>query len=79
MKVRPVNPEAAAGLLDPVTKRSPFIDPETKAVLASAEVPDTVHWRRRLLHGEIALDVSAQNEPTGTEPLAPLTTRAARK
>lgn len=53
MKVKPVNPELAAGLIDPVTRRSPFIDPMTKAILDSAEVPENVFWGRRLRAGEI--------------------------
>jgi hypothetical protein len=72
MKVKPVNPANAAGLIDPVTKRSPFVDPMTGAVLDTADVPETLFWHRRLLHGEIEL-VGAT--PTGAEPVAPLTTR----
>lgn len=72
MKVRLVNPETAAGLIDPVTKRTPFIDPETKRVLAEADVPETSFWARRVLAGEIA---RVDTQPSGREPIAPLTTR----
>lgn len=72
MKVRPTDPATAAGLIDPDTKRSPFIDPETGAVRESAEVNETTHWVRRLRAGEIALVGDA---PTGLEPVTPLTTR----
>lgn len=72
MKVRPANPDTAAGLIDPDTKRSPFIDPETKQVLAEATVPATSFWLRRLQAREVEL---VNDQPTGREPVTPLTTR----
>lgn len=72
MKVKPADPGTAAGLIDPDTKRSPFIDPETGKVLESADVPESNFWVRRLLAGEIA---RADQQPTGAEPVTPLTTR----
>lgn len=77
MRVKPVNPETASGLIDPQTKRSPFIDPETKKVLESAEVPENTFWVRRILHGEIVrCDEGAM--PVGNEPIKPLTTRGGK-
>ena len=73
MKVKAVNPDHAVGLIDPVTRRSPFFDHEGKA-LEVADVPDNTFWRCRLLHNEIAL-VDEAVAPTGREPIAPLTTR----
>ena len=74
MKVKIVNPENAKGMLDPHTRHSPFIDQMTGATVEVAEVPDDVHWTRRLLAGEIEL-VTESTQPTGREPIAPLTTR----
>jgi hypothetical protein len=71
MKVKPTNPATAAGLIDPDTKRSPFIAPDTGRLRESAEVPETIFWTRRLMAGEI----ERVDEPTGLEPVAPLTTR----
>lgn len=77
MRVKPTNPANAVGLIDPQTMRSPFIDPETGEVLASAVVPDNMYWTRRLLHGELELElVTETTTPTGREPIAPLTTRS---
>jgi hypothetical protein len=75
MKVKPVNPENAAGLIDPQTLRSPFLD-EKGAAIESADVPDNTFWRRRLLAKEVALD--ERSAPTGNEPIAPLTTRGGK-
>lgn len=72
MKVKPCDPSTAAGLIDPVTRRSPFVDSETRQVLPEAEVPETSFWIRRLIAGEIKRTDSA---PTGREPIASLTTR----
>lgn len=72
MKVRIVNPENAAGLIDPVTGRRPFVDAETGNTRSEADVPDTTFWRRRLQAGEIDLVIDG---PTGREPVTPLTTR----
>ena len=73
MKVKLVNPANAAGLIDPHTKRSPFIDPETKQVLVEANVGETNFWLRRVQAGE--LERIDRSTPTGREPLTPLTTR----
>jgi hypothetical protein len=74
MKVKLVNPANAAGLIDPVTKRSPFIDPENGKVLDTADVPENTFWVRRVLHGEITR-VAETVQPVGNEPIKPLTTR----
>lgn len=81
MKVKLANPDSAAGLKDPHTKRSPFIDPETQAVVEVAEVPDNAFWNRRMIAGEIVRideDAKQRKHPTGNEPVAPLTTRTPR-
>jgi hypothetical protein len=81
MNVKPANPEHAVGFVDPVTKRRPFIDSETGAVLESAHVPDTTFWVRRWLAGELVKvdeptsELVRVDEPTGREPVTPLTTR----
>jgi hypothetical protein len=72
MRVKIVNPDHAAGLIDPQTRRSPFLDPEGK-VIESADVPETSHWVRRLRAGEVARVESTK--PVGDEPIKPLTTR----
>lgn len=72
MKVRITHPENARGLIDPDTKRRPFIDPETGEVITEADVPDTSFWHRRIADREIEL---VDATPTGLEPIAPLTTR----
>lgn len=78
MKVRISNPELAPGLIDPITKRSPFIDPETGSVIVGdVEVPETSHWVRRVIDGDIKR--ADQPEPTGNEPVVPLTTRGSRR
>jgi len=74
MKVTPADPATAAGLIDPDTRRSPFIDPVTKGVLAEADVPETIFWFRRLRAGEV-IRIDQSGAPTGREPVAPLTTR----
>lgn len=75
MRVKIVNPDNAPGLIDPVTRRSPFIDPSTGGVLAEADVPENTHWIRRLRAGEVERVAAA---PTGSEPIAPLTTRGGK-
>jgi len=74
MKAKLVNTEVATGLIDPVTKRRPFLDPDGNPILDTVELQDTNFWRRRALDGDIRIE---QAEPTGNEPIAPLTTRAA--
>lgn len=74
MKVKLLRPEQAAGLRDPVTKRRPFVDPDTGAVVLEAVVPDTTHWDRRVLDGTLGrLDRLDAAMPSA--PLTPLTTR----
>ena len=81
MKVKIVNPENAIGLVDPTTRRTPFIDPETKATIAIADVPESSFWIRRVMSGEVVLvaddlvRVADAAPPTGREPVTPLTTR----
>lgn len=76
MRVKPVHPEHAVGLIDPHTKRTPFIDPETGKVIA-ADVAEDIYWTRRLRAGEIVrCDETATAQPVGNEPIAPLTTRS---
>lgn len=74
MKVKLVNP-VAPGLIDPITKRRPFLDADGN-VLEQAEVPETSYWIRRVMDGDIA---RVDSEPTGREPIAPLTTRGAQR
>jgi len=77
MRVKPVNPDNAVGLIDPQTMRSPFLDPMTGEPLESADVPDNTFWNRRLIAGEIARCAEpTTSTPTGREPVAPLTTRS---
>jgi hypothetical protein len=77
MKVKIVNPDTAAGLIDPHTKRSPFIDATTgETILGPVDVPENNHWVRRIIAGEIE---RAESTPTGSEPIAPLTTRSVRR
>ena len=73
MKAKLVNHDVAVGLIDPITKRRPFIDPETgQPIMDAVELQDTSFWRRRAAEGDIRIE---QPEPTGNEPIAPLTTR----
>lgn len=72
MKVRPANPATAAGLIDPDTRRSPFVDPMTRLPIAEAEVQESIFWTRRLQAGEV---LRVDDAPTGREPVTPLTTR----
>lgn len=75
MKCRIVRPEHAAGLIDPETKRRPFVDDEGR-VLEEAEVPNSTHWVRRVIAGELVrVDDAGSATPTGREPITPLTTR----
>lgn len=79
MKVKITNPATAAGLKDPHTRRSPFIHPETGEVILEADVPETSHWTRRLMAGEVTRVVDADAPaPTGNEPIASLTTRGGK-
>lgn len=61
MKVKPVDP--AAVIRDPVTKR--------QLPAEGADVPESSFWIRRLTGGEIV----RIDQPTGREPVVPLTTR----
>ena len=74
MRVKLTNPDTAAGLIDPQTKRCPFLDAEDKPQL-EADVPETNFWVRRILDG----DLTRLDEPTGSEPITPLTNRQARR
>lgn len=74
MRVKIVNPENAAGLKDPHTKRSPFIDPATGTVIPEADVPENSYWLRRVMSGEL----ERIWQPTGNEPTASLTTRGGK-
>jgi hypothetical protein len=76
MKIKLVNPAVAAGLIDPVTMRSPFIDPVTKEVIETADVPENNFWVRRVLYGEVVRIDQTAVQPTGREPILPLTTRS---
>jgi hypothetical protein len=65
MRVKPAKPDHAAGLIDPVTLRSPFIELDADGkprVLESAEVPENTFWTRRLLAGEV-VRVDEQSAP----------------
>jgi hypothetical protein len=78
MKVKIVNLEHAAGLIDPQTGRSPFIDPVTGLARETAEVPENTFWTRRILHGELVRVADVPSQPTGDEPIKPLTTRGGK-
>jgi len=79
MRVKIANPELAAGLVDPHTKRRPFLDPEGRPILDAIDVPDTSHWARRVRDGSIVRVAAATAaEPSGAEPIPPLTTRERR-
>jgi hypothetical protein len=60
----------------PTTKGAVIRDPHTKRPLPDdgADVPDTSFWRRRLRAGDVVF-VEEPKEPTGLEPVTPLTTR----
>lgn len=73
MRVKIANLETAAGLIDPVTKRRPFIDPETGDAIECADVPESNFWIRRVMARELIRIESA--ERTGADPIPPLTTR----
>ncbi len=65
MKVKPADPNAV------------IRDPHTKVPLPAegGEVPDNNFWNRRLLDGSV---VRIETEPTGNEPVKPLTTRGSK-
>lgn len=66
MKVKYANPELL--IRDPVTKRH--------LPAEGGDVPETSFWVRRVLSGElIRIDQPTTGEPTGREPVTPLTTR----
>lgn len=65
MKVKPVNPNAV--IRDPQTLR--------QLPAEGAEVPDTTFWYRRLREGDVVLLEPPRSQPTGAEPIPPLTTR----
>lgn len=69
MKVKYANPELP--IRDPDTKRHPTVGDD-----GTFTVPDTNFWVRRKLSGELI--VVEQPEPTGREPVTPLTTRSTR-
>ena len=73
MKVKLVNRDHAAGLIDPHTKRSPFLGPDG-VVVEIADVPDTNFWVRREIAGEIERVASVPPGPV-LAPVTPLTTR----
>lgn len=67
MKVKPAIPGAV--IRDPHTKRP--------LPAEGREVPDTAFWRRRLLAGEV-VRIGPAAQPTGREPVVPLTTRGGK-
>lgn len=74
MKAKLINPDVATGLIDPVSKRRPFVDTATgHPILEAVDLPDTSFWIRRAMDGDIRVE---QPEPSGNEPIAPLTTRS---
>lgn len=73
MKVKLANPAHAAGMLDPHTMRSPFLDAAGN-VVEIADVPESNFWVRRVLAGELER-IDDAPAPTGLEPTTPLTTR----
>lgn len=60
-------------MVKPASKDALIRDPHTKRPLPAegAQVPDSSFWLRRLRDG----DVVRVEEPTGLEPVTPLTTR----
>lgn len=54
-------------------------DPHTKRPLPAegGEVPENSFWVRRLREGEV-VRIDAPAQPTGREPIAPLTTRGGK-
>lgn len=67
MRVKPADPSAV--IRDPHTKRA--------LPAEGGEVPEDNFWMRRLLAGEVVrIDENAQ--PTGNEPIRPLTTRGGK-
>lgn len=74
MRVKIAIPAHAAGLIDPIARRSPFLDADGTLVEV-VDVPDNIFWRRRVLAGEVTLVADA---PAGNEPVAPLTTRGGK-
>ncbi len=77
MKVKIANPDTAAGLVDPQSRRRPFLDGEGKPITGVVDVPDSNYWQRRVIDKSVVLaDGGGERAtPTGAEPIAPLTTR----
>lgn len=65
MRVKPVDPNAV--IRDPQTLR--------QLPAEGDEVPDNTFWNRRLLQGDV-VRCTETAQPTGLEPIAPLTTRS---
>jgi hypothetical protein len=67
MRVRPADPTAV------------IRDPHTKQVLPAegGDVPENSFWVRRLVAGDV-VRVDDRMQPTGNEPIAPLTTRGGK-
>lgn len=67
MKVKPVDPNAI------------IRDPHTRQPLPAegADVPENSFWIRRLRDGDV-VRVDAPAQPTGREPVQPLTTRGSK-
>jgi hypothetical protein len=68
MRVKPVDPTAV------------IRDPHTKQPLPAdgGDVPENIFWTRRLLAGEVVRIDDAPAQPTGREPVQPLTTRGSK-
>lgn len=69
MKVKYANPELP--IRDPDTKRHPVVESD-----GTFKVPETNFWVRRVMAGELIR--VGESEPSGREPVAPLTTRGSR-
>lgn len=59
----------------PALKDATIRDPHTRRPLGAegGDVPDSTFWRRRLRDGDVI--AMGTDEPTGLEPVTPLTTR----
>lgn len=68
MRVKPVDPNAV--IRDPHTRRP--------LPAEGGDVPENNYWTRRILAGEV-VRIDEPTQPTGAEPVAPLTTRGARR
>lgn len=67
MRVKPADPTAV--IRDPITK--------LPLPAEGGDVPENGFWMRRLIAGEV-VRLDSPSQPTGSEPIAPLTTRGGK-